>query len=40
MLRQTLPAAPFIDSIRQQLLDRGVPATAIRHELFGPDIAG
>ena len=30
---------PFIDSIRQQLLDRGVPATAIRHELFGPELA-
>ena len=31
---------PFIESIRQQLLDRGVPATAIRHELFGPDVTG
>ena len=30
---------PFIESIRQQLLDRGVPATAIRHELFGPELA-
>jgi nitric oxide dioxygenase len=28
----------FIDSIRQQLTDRGVPAAAIRHELFGPDL--
>ena len=31
--------APFIESIRRQLLDRGVPATAIRHELFGPELA-
>jgi len=31
--------APFVDSIRQQLLDRGVPAVAIRHELFGPELA-
>ena len=30
---------PFIESIRQQLLDRGVPATAIRHELLGPELA-
>jgi nitric oxide dioxygenase len=29
---------PFIESTRQQLLDRGVPATAIRYELFGPDL--
>src|SRR5829696_2773972 len=26
---------PFVDSIRTQLTDRGVPAAAIRHELFG-----
>jgi nitric oxide dioxygenase len=32
--------APFVDSIRQQLLDRGVPAAAVRHELFGPELAG
>lgn len=31
--------APFIESIRQQLADRGVPASAIRHELFGPELA-
>jgi nitric oxide dioxygenase len=31
--------APFVDSIRQQLLDRGVPAAAIRNELFGPELA-
>jgi nitric oxide dioxygenase len=30
---------PFIESIRQQLMDRGVPATAIQHELFGPELA-
>jgi nitric oxide dioxygenase len=30
---------PFIDSIRKQLADRGVPAAAIRHELFGAEIA-
>jgi nitric oxide dioxygenase len=30
---------PFIDSIRQQLLDRGLSLTRIRHELFGPDLA-
>jgi nitric oxide dioxygenase len=30
---------PFIDSIRQQLMDSGVLARAIRHELFGPEIA-
>ena len=29
----------FIDSIRQQLFDRGVPATRIRRELFGPELA-
>lgn len=29
----------FIESIRQQLTDKGVPAAAIRHELFGPDLA-
>jgi nitric oxide dioxygenase len=31
--------APFIESIRQQLIDRGVPATRIQYELFGPDLA-
>jgi nitric oxide dioxygenase len=30
---------PFIESIRQQLMDRGVPATAVQHELFGPELA-
>jgi nitric oxide dioxygenase len=30
---------PFIESIRQQLLDKGTSATAIRHELFGPELA-
>jgi nitric oxide dioxygenase len=30
---------PFIESIRQQLIDRGVAATRIRYELFGPDLA-
>ena len=30
---------PFIESIRQQLLDRQVPATSIRYEIFGPDLA-
>jgi ferredoxin-NADP reductase len=30
---------PFIESIRRQLIDRGVPASAIRHELFGPELA-
>lgn len=29
----------FVDSVRQQLMDKGIPATAIRHELFGPDLA-
>jgi nitric oxide dioxygenase len=29
----------FIESIRQQLTDRGVPAAAIRHALFGPELA-
>lgn len=29
---------PFIASVRRQLADRGVPATAIRYELFGPDL--
>jgi len=29
----------FVESIRQQLLDRGVAPTAIRHELFGPELA-
>ena len=28
---------PFIELIREQLLDRGVPATAIRQELFDPE---
>jgi nitric oxide dioxygenase len=30
---------PFIESIRQQLLDRGVSATAIQHELSDPELA-
>jgi nitric oxide dioxygenase len=30
---------PFIESVRRQLLDRGVPAKAIRYELFGPELA-
>jgi len=30
---------PFVESIRRQLTERGVPAAAIRYELFGPDLA-
>jgi len=30
---------PFIESISQQLLDKGVAAASIRHELFGPEFA-
>jgi len=30
---------PFIDSIRRQLLDKGIAASSIRHELFGPELA-
>jgi nitric oxide dioxygenase len=30
---------PFIDSIRRQLLDKGIAAASIRHELFGPELA-
>jgi nitric oxide dioxygenase len=30
---------PFIGAVRQQLIRRGVPAAAIRYELFGPDLA-
>ena len=30
---------PFIESISQQLLDKGVAAASIRHEVFGPELA-
>ena len=30
---------PFIESVRQQLIDRDVPAPAMRYEFFGPDLA-
>jgi len=30
---------PFIDSIRRQLLDKGIAPSSIRHELFGPELA-
>jgi nitric oxide dioxygenase len=30
---------PFIGAVRQQLIRRGVPAAAIRYELFSPDLA-
>jgi nitric oxide dioxygenase len=29
---------PFIESVRQQLIDRSVPATAMRYERFGLDL--
>lgn len=28
----------FMQSVRSQLLERGVPARAIRYEVFGPDL--
>lgn len=29
---------PFMQSVRSQLLERGVPARSIRYEVFGPDL--
>jgi nitric oxide dioxygenase len=29
---------PFMRHVRSQLLARGVPATRIRYEVFGPDL--
>ncbi|MCX2730510.1 hypothetical protein OOZ19_09675 [Saccharopolyspora sp. NFXS83] len=29
---------PFLRAVRAQLLNRGVPADAIRYEVFGPDM--
>jgi nitric oxide dioxygenase len=29
---------PFMQAVRQSLLDRGVPARDIQYEVFGPDL--